>query len=88
MTFQRLVADLQDAWRQAMADGPRGWGRRGWFEVRNEGCTMRVILTVSAERGSRLYAAVSVALDAEVLEIWGAVDIVSESIRVAGRPWP
>jgi hypothetical protein len=85
VTFQRLILDLQDAWRQALADGPRGWGCRGWIEVRIEGGAARVVLTVSAERGHRLYAGLDVLPDAEVFEIWGAADVVSELLRVSAR---
>lgn len=35
MTLHRLIDDLQDALRQAMADGPHGTGRRGlWLVMR------------------------------------------------------
>lgn len=35
MTIHRLIDDLQDAMRQAMADGPHGTGQRGvWLVMR------------------------------------------------------
>lgn len=38
MTLARLTTNLEDAIRQALADGPRGTGQRGpWSVVRGDG---------------------------------------------------
>lgn len=45
MTIHRLIDDLQDAMRQAMADGPHGTGRRGvWVVERRHGAVWCYLL--------------------------------------------
>lgn len=45
MTIHRLIGDIQDALRQAMADGPHGTGQRGvWVVERRHGAVWCYLL--------------------------------------------
>lgn len=84
MTFARLIADLQDAWRQAMADGPKGAGQRGWIRVRREMASVEVLLCVRRERYHASSARALVALDADVEDVDVSVGLLTELLRTCG----
>ncbi len=87
MTLDRLVTDLRDALRQAMADGPHGTGRRGqWVALRWPAwihvCLVIERSTTAIRTTNRALLADSVPIDGELpeeLARWVVLDAVQQA---------
>lgn len=80
MTLPQLIADLQDAWRRAMADGSLGVAQSGRFFVSRERARVFVFLITSATISDDWmtlggFEAVEVDLDADINDRDVAADL-------------